>query len=274
MNSIEKNKIGIALSGGGSRGAFHVGFLEALQPIRSNVSVVSGTSIGSVVGAFYCANYPFDEMLKLFEKASIFSLLSFSRDNSKGLMRLDGLQKILNEAKIPKSFEQLDIPLKVIATDLNSNDFLCMDSGNLHEAVIASCSIPIAFRSVEINGKECVDGGLVNNLPADVLENEADKIIGIHINNYDIPKRSQSIREQADKVFSLVIAQNVNRNSKLCHYYINPKLSYISVLDFQHIIKFYNLGLSVGKQFLDNPKQFANRKESWIDRFIKKIISN
>lgn len=271
MDSIGKNKIGIALSGGGSRGAFHVGFLEALHPIRSSVSAVSGTSIGSVVGAFYCARYPFNEMLKLFEKASLFSLLSFSRNNARGIMRLDGLRKILKEAGIPESFEQLDTPLKVIATDLNNNDFISISSGNLHEAIIASCSIPIIFRSVEIDGKECVDGGLLNNLPADVLEDEVDKIIGIHINNYEVPERSDSIRVQADKVFSLVIAQNVKRNSRFCHYYVNPKLSYISVLDFQHINEFYHLGLSTGKQFLENPEKFANRRDSWIERFTKKF---
>ncbi|MCO6357778.1 patatin-like phospholipase family protein [Roseivirga pacifica] len=267
-----KNKtLGLALSGGGVRGALHIGVLEALEPHKDQIKALSGTSIGAVIGAFYAAGVPPRKMLEIISNQSLFSMarLGFNR---KGLMEMTGLYKLL-EKYVPKTFEELNIPLTVVTTDLGSDDYLPISSGDLHQAVVASCSIPVFFKATEIDGKQCVDGGLLNNLPANELVEKVDKIIGVHVNNYAIPEKAESLKTLADKVFSLVIRQNVKRYKMYCDYWLEPELPHGSVLDFSSTGEYYEIGRKAGHEFVAHPKQFRLKKH-FLERFFFRYIDH
>ncbi|PWJ44016.1 patatin-like phospholipase family protein [Sediminitomix flava] len=255
---MDSNNIGLALSGGGIRGAMHIGFLEATEKFRPQISAVAGTSIGSIIGAFYAAGYTSQQMLNLFKQQSLFSIVGWSGfTNQVGLMEMSGLQKIL-EKYLPKDFSELEKPFTAIATELESEKVLVIDNGNLHEAVIASCSIPILFKPVQIQGKECVDGGVLMNLPANVLINQTDKIIGVDINKMYYPENYHSLRVFAEKIFMMSIRGNTEISKQYCDYIIEPNMPHVGALDFKGMELYYQAGLNVGKEFRDSPEKFLN----------------
>lgn len=261
--SLKNKKLGLALSGGGTRGAFHCGFLEGFKDFRPQVAAVSGTSIGSVIGAFYCAGYTPVDILNIFQEQSMLSLLRINLGKH-SLMALTGLKKIMN-SKLPVDFNDLEIPLSVAVTDLDNDDPVILNQGNLQEVIIASCSIPILFKPTTINGVEYVDGGLVNNLPVESLLGKVDRTIGVHINKYYFTDDQKDKNRTADKAFSLVIRQNVIHSKKHCNYFIEPNLEYVSVLDLNKMNDFFEIGKSFGQRFTQKPNDFENKKHSILD---------
>ena len=129
------------------------------------------------------------------------------------------------------------------------------------------------FKATEIDGKQCVDGGLLNNLPANELVEKVDKIIGVHVNNYAIPEKAESLKTLADKVFSLVIRQNVKRYKMYCDYWLEPELPHGSVLDFSSTGEYYEIGRKAGYEFVAHPKQFRLKKH-FLERFFFRYIDH
>ncbi|PWJ44017.1 patatin-like phospholipase family protein [Sediminitomix flava] len=256
---IESKEIGLALSGGGIRGAIHVGFLDAFESYRPNVKAVAGTSAGSIVGAFYCAGFTSKEIMALFKGTSLRSFVSWNGFR-KGLMEMSGLKKLL-EQHIPKDFSELEKPFAVTACALDEEELLVIEEGDLHQAVLASCSIPIIFQTVEINGRACVDGGVLNSLPADVLHGRVDQVIGVHLNNMRYPSSKQdNLLVLAEKVFLMSVRHNVKRNLKYCDYFVSPEIEHTSVLDFDKIERLYHIGVKTGRDFVKNPTLFTKKE--------------
>jgi NTE family protein len=173
-------KLGLALGGGGARGSAHIGALRELFALGLQPDLVTGTSIGGLVGALLCAGFTLDEMetfLRSFKPSSMYSL----PDNEPSIASTVNIEKALvrrfadhyterfesRENKRPQ-FEDLDIPLAVVATDLVTQREIVLDSGDLITAIRASISIPVLFPPVQIGDWQLVDGGLMNNLPFDI----------------------------------------------------------------------------------------------------------
>lgn len=209
-------RIGLALSGGGARGFAHVGILRALETMKIPVDCIAGTSAGSAVAAAYASGLTPDEIEKFLksadwdrdmfddlpprkdqstrrkteEKSYMFDITVGLRDGS--IMLPPGLisgQKIelflhtmLGESGILDSFDQLAIPFRAMATDLEAGELVVQDRGSLVTAVRASMAVPSAFAPVQSDGKLLVDGGLTRNMPVDIVRNMcADVVIAVDI---------------------------------------------------------------------------------------------
>jgi NTE family protein len=181
-----KYKLGLALSGGGARGLAHVGFLKVLERENIRVDFLSGTSMGSIIAAAYARGMELPEIEKEV-------LLSTSTRNmmrlvnltppTRGFLEVNKVRTMLTRF-IPESltFDNLRIPLAVCATDLIQSVSVTLDKGEVLPAVMASCAVPGIFPSVSFPPYRLVDGGVLNNLPIDLVKNlGAEKIIAIDV---------------------------------------------------------------------------------------------
>lgn len=175
-----KCKVGLALSGGGTRGFAHVGVLKAFSEEGIDFYCVAGTSVGSLIGALYAAGVGTDAILeqaRLLSKREIVKRFLINSDSA-------NIARIANRFLMDKTFEDLSLPFAAVAVDISSGNEVVLCSGNVAQAVSASCSVPALFKPVALDGMMLVDGGLLNNMPADVCRNMgADVVIGVDLNH-------------------------------------------------------------------------------------------
>lgn len=177
-----RRPVGLALSGGGTLGAAHAGALRALHEAGVPIDRISGTSVGAVVAAFHAFGTPVDIIEKVAREVRWLSITSFSPSRL-GLLANRRLGDILREHIGEPRFEEADIPLAVIATDIGSGERVVLDSGEVIPAILASACVPGIFQPVQHAGRMLVDGGLVENLPTSVLRPMgARTVIGIDLN--------------------------------------------------------------------------------------------
>jgi len=137
-------KIGIALSGGGIKGLCHAGVLKALEEQGIKPGILSGVSAGAIVGALYADGYTPDEIAKLFEDISFRQMTKF-RIPDGGLFRIDAFENFMFRNLRAKTFEELNIPLRIVATNLDKGQSVVFEKGNLIDPIVASCSVPVLF---------------------------------------------------------------------------------------------------------------------------------
>ncbi len=237
-------KLGLALSGGGARGIAHIGVIKALEDAGIQADIVSGTSAGSIVGALYAAGYNSDDMLRFVKDASMWRLFKFGLPVD-GLTKLVYLKEHLSEFLDVDSFEALNLPLIIAISNLNSGALRYVNSGPLFDVVMASSSIPLVFKPVEINGSVYVDGGLINNLPAKVLKPQADHILGVNAMPVkDVRARSvQTVFGIATRCFELSVYANSLGDMEVCDWVIEPKGLYdYNIFQFNKYQELFDLG--------------------------------
>lgn len=178
----KKRKIGLCLGGGGTRGFAHLGALKAFQEYGIKFDEVAGTSVGSIVGAMYCAGMTFDEIYTLSK-----GLVPKDIRKSKfGFMpsATDGLQEFIKNSVKFEKLEDLPTKLWVVAVDLNSGKEYDFEHGALVPIVAGSCAVPAIFQPVEYKDYRLIDGGVMNNIPANLLkESGCDVVITIDVNS-------------------------------------------------------------------------------------------
>lgn len=217
-----KKTIGIALSGGGLRGIAHLGVLKALDEKGLQPSIISGTSAGAIVGAFYAAGYKPDDLMEIISRTSFFSARAL-RFSTSGLFDKKILMKIFHHYFTENSFADLKLPLFATATDVGSGRSVYFNDGPLDEALMASASIPFIFPVSKIGDIMCLDGGIVNNLPIEPLLGKCDVLIGVSVNAISYQEGEiLSGRRLFDRVVHLALSQSVNQKSKSCDFFICP----------------------------------------------------
>lgn len=174
-------KLGLALSGGGTRGVAHLGVLKAFTEQKIRFDYVTGTSVGSLAGAIYCAGLNLDEVIseaKTVTRKELINRRFVIGSNSDNIRAL--ADKFLQDI----DFEDLSIPFACVAVDIVSGNEVVLDSGNVSQAIAASCAVPALFTPVEYDNMFLVDGGLLNNMPADVCRRMgADIVVGVDLNH-------------------------------------------------------------------------------------------
>ena len=174
-------KLGLTLSGGGTRGVAYIGIFKAFEEAGLHFDYVAGTSIGSFMGAAYCAGIPIDRMTeiakRLREKDILTSKIAFMPNKT------EKLEAVIDDALEGRSFEDLKIPFTAVAVDIISGQEIHLKKGKLNKAIASSCAVPGIFNPVEYPPYRFYDGGLQNNIPADVVrEMGADIVLTIDIN--------------------------------------------------------------------------------------------
>ncbi len=179
----EKIKVALVLGSGGVRGMAHVGVIEELEAAGISVDLIIGCSAGSIVAALYADNPCAKEIKEAVWNVKSASLLDIDVWHCRyGLCQGRSLRKVLHQYLGSETFEQLKIPLIVVASDLNSGELVPIGSGSVEKAVQASCSIPFIFVPQEHMGRILVDGGVVNPVPVKVAHDlGAEFIIAVDL---------------------------------------------------------------------------------------------
>ena len=176
-------KIGLALGGGGARGAAHIGVLMELERLGIRPSLITGTSIGGLVGALYAAGLTLEELTNFSRQINISKMYGFP-GSAPALTGTSKIQQLLEDTIGRLTFADLHIPLAVVTTDLVSRKEVILDEGDVVTAVLATIAIPILFPPVEMNNLRLVDGGILNNTPFDVARARgATYVIAVDLSN-------------------------------------------------------------------------------------------
>jgi NTE family protein len=179
-------KIGLALGGGGARGLAHIGILKVLQREQIPIDVVTGTSMGGIVGAMHAVGLSTEQMeaeaTKRGEISQIFRLIDLRLVGS-GLLGGKHIKKLLAEMLgAETTFADLHLPFAVVSVDYTSGREVVLKDGNLADAVRATMSVPGVFEPVELNGCQLLDGGVLDNVPVGVARDlGAEKIIAVDV---------------------------------------------------------------------------------------------
>ena len=195
-----KSKIGLALGSGAARGWAHIGVIKALKKENIPIHFISGSSVGSYIGAVYSGGG--------FESLKEFAL---SMDRKKVLSYIDvvfprsGLINGKNATKLYSmhteimGFDELPIPMKMVATDMDTGEKLILDKGNIPESIRASCSIPGIFTPVKMGNRWVIDGGLIDPVPVSVVKSMgADFVIAVDLNSGVINGHKKKIEKNID----------------------------------------------------------------------------
>lgn len=220
------------LSGGGVRGAGHIGVLKALAQRGFVPNAIAGTSAGAMVGAFVADGHAAEDLLPMLREA--WNRTSFLRGPRPGSAYIEGFLRSNLRARY---FEDLKMPLHVTATDLEHGGQRIFSSGELVPALMASCAVPLVFPPVQIEGTYYVDGGLSNNLPVEPFADRKHEVIAVYVNPL-APFGSGKLGRFAmiDRVWHLSFREMVTRSAQGCYWFIEPPgLSAFTMFDMRKL---------------------------------------
>ncbi|MBP6611761.1 MAG: patatin-like phospholipase family protein [Paludibacter sp.] len=248
---IEKPyKLGIALSGGGIRGLCHAGVLKALDEFDIKPDLLSGVSAGALVGALYADGYTPDEIALLFEDISFRKMTKLQIPNG-GLFSIKEFERFMGRSLRAKRFEDLKIPLYVVATDLDNGRSVEFSSGILIHPVVASCSVPVLFMPKKIRGVHYVDGGVFKNFPVSTIRPYCEKVIGINASPLVADEYKLSLKNVAQRTYHFMFKANIVHDKELCDLLIEPvDMAHYEMFDIAKGREIFELGYQSAKKML------------------------
>lgn len=299
--AAERPKVALVFSGGGAKGMAHVGVLRVLEEIQVPVDMVVGTSAGSAVGALYASGMAIEDIEARFinldwlssfrdDPGRVFKPVRRKRQDWRfpitpgigvsseglelggGIIAGQNLGFILNEltsdAALIEDFDQLPIPFRAVATDLETGEAVVIGSGNLSEAIRASMSVPGVYAPVARKGKLLVDGGVANNLPISVARDlGADIVIAVDITD---PLMDKDNLRDAFTVVGQLTTLLTRRNTELQLDLLNdrdllirPDLGQLSSADFYQAAPFFEIGATEARKHAVELNDLAVSDEDW-----------
>jgi NTE family protein len=234
--------VGLVLGGGGARGFAHVGVLRVLEQNGVPVELIVGTSVGSLVGAFYAGDTDSRELERVartLERRDLFDFGIAPALFGTGLASGDRLERFVREHATSERIEGLRIPYAAVATDLDSGQVVVLRSGDLARAVRASSAIPGVFQPVEIDGRLLVDGGVAQNLPVRVARSMgADIVIAVDVTAIGAADRPpRNFVEVILRAVNIVVHREVADARRDADVLITPEVGPIGFIDFDRKVE-------------------------------------
>lgn len=291
---LNRPRICLVLSGGGALGAAHVGALKVIEEARVPIDCVAGTSMGAIIGALYATGYtaaeledivhnldmssmfidepPRREMLfrRKVDDLTVLTDLEFGFSNGRFLMPrgLVAGQKfgfVFQELLLPAvgvpHFDDLPIPFRTVATDIETGEMVVLEDGDLGQAIRASMSVPGAFSPVPVGDSLLVDGGLVRNLPVSVARDlGADVVIAVDVGASDSVVDSAELDSAAEilgRMVSIMIRENVRHEADDCEVLIEPDLEGFTSRDFVRMGEMIPSGEAAAREVVDQLRELA-----------------
>ena len=302
--TADRPRVGLVLGGGGARGAAHIGVLKELERLRIPVDAIAGTSMGAIVGGLYASGMSPTELETVVaemdwaralkdepersdlqyrrkqdeQRFPINPDVGFDSDGLKlplGLIQGQRLDLILRELTLESShiddFDDLAIPFRAVASDIETGEAYVMDGGDLATAIRASMSVPGVFAPVQIDGHMLVDGGISGNLPIDVIrEMDVDIIIAVDVEFplYTLDEL-QSAFAISEQMLTILIRRETLRQIETLgedDVLIRPDLGTFGSADFTNILEAIEPGVAAAKsqeQSLQELSIEAAAYEAW-----------
>jgi NTE family protein len=243
-------RVALVLGGGGARGFAHVGVIRVLEDARVPVELIVGTSVGSLVGAFYAGRTNSYELERIATELDRWDLFDFSLAPAlfgTGLASGARLERFVRDRAGNATFEALRIPFAAVATDLATGEAVVLRSGDLARAVRASSAIPGVFEPVEIDGRLLVDGGVVQNLPVRVArEMGADLVIAVDVTALPDPSRPRNFVEVFLQAVNVVVHAEVERARRDADVLVAPPVGGIGFVEFDRKAEAIAAGIAAG----------------------------
>ncbi len=295
----ERPRIGVALSGGGALGTAHIGVLKVLEELRVPVDCIAGTSMGAIVGGLYALGLDASELEALVLDMDWRAVLDDRVDRRRlpfrrkvddltylsaveigfngGRFQLPAsliaghrlgfeLQSLTVPAVGLASFDELPIPFRAVATDLETGEAVVLSSGDLGRAIRASMAVPGVFPAMEIDGRLLVDGGLVQNLPVDLVRAMgADIVIAVDVGE-KLRTRDElrSLTQIAGQLVSMTIARNVQDQSHGADVYLKVDLEGSSSTQFERAAEMIPRGEAAARELEPVLAAYGIGDEGWL----------
>jgi NTE family protein len=254
------------LSGGGARGFAHIGVVKALNEHQVYPSAISGTSAGAIAGAFLANGYTPREIMEMLSGKLTRKLLSWN-SLQRGLISFDRLADFLEANLRYKSFEELPIPLYITVTSFIDGRQKIISTGNIMDAIRASCAIPAIFPIVQLDEKPYVDGGLANNLPVEPFILRKKEVICVHVNPIRDLSEKTGLFDTIERAFHLSFAELVRQSAHGCLMMIEPReLVAYSMFDLKKSSEIIDAGYRYALEYLDQNQHLLRE-----DGFFRKL---
>ncbi|MFO7878901.1 MAG: patatin-like phospholipase family protein [Bacteroidales bacterium] len=296
---VNAQKVGLVLSGGGAKGMAHIGVIQALEDNNIPIDYITGTSIGAIVGSLYAMGYTPAEMMQLFKSKQFNDWYHGHIDDSYtfyykryetkpdmvslGIQQNDSTLKIALPTNLVASppmdlaffqmysqygaaadydFDNLMVPFRCMATDVYNNRAVMLKSGDLGLAVRASMTFPLYFKPISIDGNLLFDGGIINNFPEDIMQQEFDPDVVIGSKVASLTQKPQE-DELIQQIENMIMASNTR-------YEIDPEdgvlianeFNDVGLLDFHRIDELYVRGYNSTMDLMDSIKTRIDRRVS------------
>lgn len=283
--------IGLALSGGGVRGLAHVGVLKALEEADIHISYIAGTSSGALIGAMYAIGYSAEEIEQIMlnqawleilddtiyrkdyyvsqKRWLPYSNINFYFDEKYRLQLPQAFaagQNLINllfdftyRAAATRDFNSFNIPFRCTATNIVTGELKVFQEGNLHEAIRASLSFPTVLKPFAIDDSLYIDGGILSNLPAEVVRAMgADYVIGVKANSY-LAKQEElnTMIDVLNQTVNVNMQKHVQSSEKQCDLIIEPDLVEFKLLDFDKKKQIIQIGYNSAQKYIKQIKQHS-----------------
>jgi len=282
MLAQDQPRVGLVLSGGGAKGIAHIGVLKELEKAGVQVDYIGGTSMGAIVGGLYASGYTADQIEKAVFETDFMNLLQdkvprkekpfFSKLHgekyavslpikkgslglplglSKGQNVLNFLTELLAPVDEVNDFSKLPIPFYCIGTNIETGEEEVLETGSLPLALRASAAFPSLLNPVDIEGKLLVDGGVVNNFPADVMKNKGvDIIIGVSVQG-ELLKKDEltSVASLLLQIINFQMYKKSDEQVELLNVYIRPNVMDYSVIGFNQKNEVLAEGYKAAKKY-------------------------
>lgn len=283
-------KIGLVLSGGGAKGLAHIGVLKKIEEAGIKIDFIGGTSMGAIVGGLYAAGYNAHQLDSIFKSLNYENVLKditprnvksfYEKRNeetyaftlpfhklkvgipaslSKGIFNYWILNMLTYHVKDIKDFNKLPIPFICVATDIEKGKEIKLTSGNLAKAMVASGAFPTLYSPVIIDNQYLIDGGVLNNYPAnEVLEMGADYLIGIDVqDDFKTREKLQDATRLLVQISNLQVIKSMNDKKDKTNLYIQPKVDGYNVISFEEGAEIIDKGEKAGDYVIEQLKKIG-----------------
>ncbi|MCX6257865.1 MAG: patatin-like phospholipase family protein [Bacteroidia bacterium] len=295
--TINAQKVGLVLSGGGAKGFAHIGVIRALEENGIPIDYIAGTSIGAIVGGLYSIGYTPDEMERLF-KSEEFTLWAYGKledeqtyyfkklEENASWMRLKFSDDSILKPELPTNlvstsqvdlafmqiftsasaashyhYDSLMLPFRCVATDVFRKKQFVMSSGDLSSSIRASMTFPLYFKPIKINDTLLFDGGMINNFPADIMIRDfnPDIIIGCKTASNSTPPDEDDIYSQLHSMLTSQTNYSVPKNKGIM---IQPEFNKVGQFDFLRFNEIEEKGYKATLLKMDSIKMLVKRRIS------------
>ncbi len=295
---IYSQSIGLVLSGGGAKGAVHIGFIKALEENEIPIDYIAGTSIGAIVGSLYAMGYSPDEMLELFlsedfkywqsgkveenyfyyfrkpDPTPEFTHFSINLKDSIKIKSIQFSGSLVNPIQMNQAFmglfsqatayckgnfDHLFVPFLCVASDIFNKKEVVFRQGDLGDAVRASMTFPLVFKPITIDSIPLYDGGIYNNFPVRPMKRAFDPDFLIGCTVVGNEKRKPTEQSLYDQIENMIMQPTEYRIREDEGYMVRFKLTDVSLLDFQKGKELFDMGYKRGMLVADSIKQKVHR---------------
>lgn len=247
--------LGLALGAGGARGVAHIGFLQALDEEGIRPDFISGSSMGSVVGACYCKGMKPSEMREICQQLKAVDIVDVGLTflSKLGIMKWTKVRKMMSGFLENCEFSELQIPFCCVAVDIIHGKLHTFSEGNVVDAILASSSIPTVFRPVEKDGMLLVDGGVLCRVPVkQVKKLGADVVVAVDVLGQcgEVEKVS-NLFSLVTRVYDVMDAQRTRRErhglGRMVDLWLEPNMGTMSQYQVKYQEEAYESGYQTGK---------------------------